>query len=437
MNPGVERVHQDDTRPRERRSRSALVSAGRAPTSARRARAIALTVLSSLVSAPLFAQTEERVGIPVGEATAYPSIRVDYLANDNVFVQPEDAVEGSSVLVSPSVELVADRRQLTVRGIYAGEFAQGSESILDHADHTLRLELDAKVDKRRRPSAFVSYRRDHQSIGFDLTRGRAVGQNAPVVFDQFDVGARFRYGVADARGNVEGGVTYSSRRYANLDSLTDGRDLTFIRPYALFSYRLSGDTRALAEVRYEAFSRDSGGDDRGELSVFGGLEFAATGRVRGEARVGATRADYDDEARDDVTLLAASVDLAYLLREYATLTLTLDRELDDSAIQEVSGGLSAQAITDTIRLGWLHEWSSRVSHEAFVERSSVTQECPDGDSSTIEGGLDLSVVVRRWLSIGATAGMQSRDGEACVGGEAGNSLDYERSIVGAYVRMTL
>jgi len=389
------------------------------------------------MAAPLFAQTEERVGIPVGEATAYPSIRVDYLANDNVFVQPEDAVEGSSVLVSPSVELVADRRQLTVRGIYAGEFARGSESILEHADHTLRLELDAEVDKRRRPSAFVSYRRDHEAIGFNLTRGRAFGLNEPAVFDQFDLGGRFRYGVVDARGNVEGGVTYSSRRYASLDSLTDGRDFTLLRPYGLFSYRLSGDTRALAEVRYEAIAREDGRNDRGEFSVFAGAEFAATGRFRGEARVGATRASYDNEARDDVTLLAASVDLSYLLREYATLTLMVDRELDDSAIQESDDGTGEQAITDTIRLGWLHEWSSRVSHAAFVERSSVTQECPDGDSSTIEGGLDLNVVVRRWLSFGATAGMQSRDGEACVGGEAGNSLDYERRIVGAYVRMTL
>jgi len=437
MNSGVERVRQDDTRPRERGPRSAHAVGRRRRSCAEHSTAVALAVVVSLSSAPSFAQTEERVGIPVGEANAYPAIRIDYLANDNVFVQPDDAVSGSSVVVSPSVELVADRRQLTLRGSYAGEFSQGSENVLDHADHTLTLDVDAEVDKRRRPSAFVSYRRDHQEIGFDLTRGLAVGLNEPVVFDQFDIGARFRYGVVDARGNLEGGVIYSARRYANQERFTDGRDFTSLRPYGLFSYRLSGDTRAIAEVRYEAVARSDERTDRGELSVFGGVEFAATGRFRGEARIGATRARYDDEAREDVTLLAASADLSYLLREYATLTLTFDRELDDSAIQELDDGTGEQAITDTIRFGWLHEWSSRVSHEAFVERSSVTQLCPDRDTTTLEGGLDLNVEVRRWLSFGATAAAQSRNAVDCAGGEDEISLDYERRLFGAYVRVTL
>jgi len=396
----------------------------------------ALCLAAAAATGPLAAQDGDRVGVAVGEANAYPEVRIDYLSNDNVFVQADDPVDGSSVVVSPSVELVADRRLLTLRATYAGRFSQGSEDVLDYADHTLSVVGDAALDKRNRFTGSVTYARGHQEVGFNLTRGRAVDLNEAVVFNRFSAAAAYRYGVVDARGNVEVGIDVTRRNYANLEAITEGRDFTAVQPFGLFSYRLSGDTRALVELRYGSFSVDNGVNDRGELSLFGGAEFAATGRIRGGFRLGATQADYSDASREDVTLLAASADVSYLLREYSTLRLNVDRELDDSAVQ-LNGGTSAQAITDSLRLTWLHEWTSRVSHRAYVERSSVVQLCPDGDSSTVSASLELNFLVRRWLSFGAGASGERRDGEACADGDIEDALDYERRVLGVHVRATL
>ena len=395
-----------------------------------------------LFGAAAAAQDDERAdqSIALGDADIYPALRIDYLSNDNVRLAgpDEEKTAGSVVLVSPRVELVAQRRLLRLRARYEGRYAQGEEDPQDVSDHLLGLDVDAEIDKRRRLAAFAQYRRDHEPFGFNILRGRADEADEPVMFDEFRLGASFRYGVVDARGNVEGGLRVTSRSFTNLESITDGRDYVVVAPYGLFSYRLSGDTRALLELRYEDVTRDSGADDRDALSLFGGVEFAAGGRLRGSARLGATSTSYDLEAREEETIFAAETEIRYLIREYATLGLAFVRELDDTGTRREDGTLLRQTVADELTLSWEQSWSSRISHEAYVQRVGRDRACPEPITARLAAGLEIDYAVRRWLGFGVSLVAQRRDADLCEGVPAEDgTLEFDQRLVGVHVRATL
>ena len=282
----------------------------------------------------------------------------------------------------------------------------------------------------------LSYRRDHEAFGFDLTRGLADQLDEPVAFDEFALRGSFRYGVVDARGNLEAGVRVRSRSYANLEEITDGRDFDTVAPYGLFSYRLSGDTRALLELRYDGCHPRVGTGRSGELSLFGGLEFAATGRFRGAARLGVTNSRYDDEARDSETLFVSETRVDYLIREYITLGLSYERELDDVGTRREDGSTARQTIADELRLTWAQDWSSRISHLAYLARGQRDRACPDPTTTRLIGGLEIDYALRRWLDFGLSVEAERRDGDRCEG-DASEPLEFDQLLYGAYVRVSL
>jgi len=398
------------------------------------------SLVTSLVLGPGSARAQEGAAIPIGEAELFPSVRIDYLSDDNVRLVDEDEAResGSQVVLSPTAELVARRRLLDIRVRYDGRYSNGAEDPQDFDDHSLGLNVQARIDRRRLLVFDAVYRLGHQPFGFGLTEGRTDLVDEPAEYGEYVVGGRFRYGVPDARGNLEAGLRFFGRRYTNLEQFSDGRDYQRIVPYGLFSYRLSGDTRALLELRYATHSEESGLNDRDSVSLFGGLAFAATGRLRGEFRVGATSTDYQDENRDDLTIAAAEAGLRYAIREYVTLGLDAERSLDDTGTRRDDGTAVRQTIADTLTLSWDQEWSSRISHDAYVRRIARDRECPSASSSSLSAGLEVDYAVRRWLTFGASIGAETRDADVCEGAEEERSdLEFDRRLIGAHVRVSL
>ena len=68
-----------------------------------------------------------------------------------------------------------------------------------------------------------------------------------------------------------------------------------IRPFGVFSLRISPDTRLLAEVRFAVLDFDDDRRDRNEVSLLTGVQMSTTSKLSGEARIGVLKASYDRE----------------------------------------------------------------------------------------------------------------------------------------------
>ena len=400
-------------------------------------RAVGASVLvAALLGAPPLVAQEEGVPVRVGEAELYPSLRVDYVRDTNAFLAPDDPRETDGVVVRPELEAVADRRLLELRAAYRGEFASYDEDALDFADHAVELGAVAELATRRRVSGELYYARRHERLGTNHTLGRGESFDEQVVFDFFGADGSFTYGAQGARGNVTGGLYVERVTYATLDEVTDGDDYTMIRPYGVFTYRLSPDTRALAELRFGRFTFGDADEDRNDVTAFLGIALAATGKTSGAVRIGNTFSDYAAEARDSDSTFVTEIDLAYLPRPYARLSLTLYRELDDLEGIPDAADLP-QAIETRAQLNWNHEWSGRVSSLAFARATSVERGCPSRDTLTSSVGIELSIQLRRWLSIGFGGTTSAREASECDDAPDALDIDFEGQTYGAHVRATL
>ena len=382
------------------------------------------------------AQEGAQQSIPIGEADLYPAIRIDYRADDNVGLRSRDEINGSVVIVRPELLFVANRRLLEVRAGYQGAFSQGEQNSQDWNDHRLGVGVTAELDSRRRLTGDISLQRSHTELGTDLTRGRSDRFDEPVVFNRLSADGNFSYGAAEATGRITVGARFLLLDYTNLDEVTEGRDRRSAASYARFGYRIGGDTRAEIEVRYKDLAYDDDRFDRDELSLLSGVSFDSSGLLSGAARIGLQRVWRDADGLEDSTVLIVEAALEYQPVDYATLTFDVSRAVDNNARSLDATG-SVESIETRATVGWKHGWSSRISTRTFAGVRLNEEACPVADTTTGEAGLEVGVALRRWLSVGVNAGLESRTADECAGNPDSTDLEYDRTTYGLFVRATL
>lgn len=390
-----------------------------------------------LVASSVGAQNRDtQQSVSLGDADLFPSIRIGYQTNSNIRLVQDNETEGDATIVEPRLVYVADSNRLTLEASYTGAYSFSSESPLEWDDHAIDTALAARFDKRRRASLGLSAARLHQELGDSLTRGRGNEFDEPVTFNRFELNADFGFGATDARGNITAGLGVVVRDYTSLDQITNGRGFTSIRPFGRFGYRVGGSTRAIVEVRVASYSFDRSSLDRDELDFLAGLSFAATGRLSGTVRLGLENVSYSAAGADDATLFIIETDLEYRPRSFVLFTLDLNRGINNASLGEIAGD-GDQAVETGARLGWQHDWSARVSSDAFAAINLADEVCPTASVSTSSVGFELNIAVRRWLQIGASVATASRQADRCEDDVGLNDLEYDRQLVGVHVRSTL
>lgn len=379
---------------------------------------------------------DRQQSIQLGEGDLYPGVRVDVVSDDNIGLLPENEVDGVSTVVRPQLIYVANRSGLEFKLEYLGAISISSEDALQWADSALSASLAAEFDRRRRANVSVGFSRQHEDLGSGLTRGAGELFDEPVEFNSFDLAASFGYGVRDARGNVRAGLRFISRDYTNLDAVTDGRGFTSFRSFGEFSVRVGGSNRAFFQVRGNVTSIDDSSRDRNGGGVLLGLRFNATGRLSGSFGLGLNNVNFATDAQEDDTLFVVESNLRFQSTSFAAFTLDISREINNEGFGVVVDG-QGDSIETLVRLGWDHEWSSRVSSRSFVSADITDEVCPIIGDSTVTAGFELNVALRRWLEVGAAYTGESRTTSSCTPGDGAEDLEYDRRLVGIHVRRTL
>lgn len=375
--------------------------------------------------------------IQLGETDLVPSVRLDFQATDNTFRTEDDGLDSTRVILNPEVVWFAERRLLSLKGIYEGHYTLSSEDAPSFDDHLLGFTVDAELNSKNRSRAAVSISLEHDDIGLGvLSEATESDPNEVADITEIELVGEHIYGASDARGNLKGGLRLLLRDFQNQPTFTQGRDSFSFRPYAEFSYRVSADTRTLIGVQFAGIDFDNDFADRNDITIFTGLDFKATGALSGTFRVGATQSLYDTSERDDETSLFLDADLVYRPTNFARFQIGARREIDNSR-----GSLNSleSAINTIFTASWDHTWSSRISTRAAIEVEDFDAFCPEPSDVVTTPSFEIEYSLRRWISFGISATHEQRDASNCANAavDAVPLEDYERVDVGAFIRGTL
>jgi len=392
-----------------------------------------LTLVPLAVLAMPFSAATAQQAVKLGDTNLTPTLRLDYVTVDNTFRSADDPVGTSGLIVSPSLSWVADRRLLALSAGYDGRYGAYDESARDFDDHRIAFGVDSAPGTRHRLNGRFLLNRSHEEVGTGQTRFL----NNPD--DQIETTAStlrlgYVYGAASAKGNVGTGIIFSAVSYDNFDEITDGDDYSAVRPYVTFSYRLSPDTRLVAETRYGVVDYDDDRRDRSEISVLGGFDLKATSRTGGSVRLGVTNASYDTQGIEDSSTFVADVDLFFSPRTFSRFSVSFNRDLN--TVDNDAAG-ARQSTVDKLGISWSQEWSSRLSSRLAYELERFDRTCPNNGTDTGTIALEVGVNIRRWVSVGLSASNSQRTVGDCSGLREPGAADYDVNNLGAFVFVTL
>jgi len=395
-----------------------------------------LLVLPGMASTNALAQ--DALAVKIGETRLFPSVALSYFSNDNALSQGNDPISTTGVRLAPSFSWEADQRTVRLQASYAGNFQQSSSGRTDFDDHGLSATAAAELSRRSRVSLGLSINRRHQGLGQGLTRFDPEAFDNVTVYNAVSVSAAHTYGARAARGNIETGIEYRTRSYTSNTQLLDGLDYQAISPYAEFSLRIAGNTRALFSLNLDAFSFDRSSRDRLQITGAVGVLWNEDEKTGGSFRVGSTRAKFEDDDRDDKSTLAIEGALWYLPVPYSRLELEFERtfEDDDGLVSETGELIDDIAIANEIALTWRHQWSSKVSHRASFRNRALDVECPADNQNTSVARFAGNIDVRRWLQFNAGVQHRRRDSD-CDAENTNVSLDFEQFEYFIGLRATL
>lgn len=392
----------------------------------------------AVIISPFEAIAQDTGGaINVGQTNLVPSLRIEFESTDNTFRTENDGIDGSRVIIRPELRWSAERRLLQLNAVYRGAFTANTDVAPSFSNHSLTFSGNAAINSKNRSRASLSIASDSNDIGTGvLSNATESDPNEVAEITNIEFSASHTYGATAARGNLSAGLELQSRDFRNQATFTEGRNLIRVSPFLQFSYRVSSDTRLIAggEIANLAFDDDS--RDRLDSTIFTGFDFSPSSKLSGQFRIGATQSSFDDSTRSDQSSLFLESDLNYEPRNFATLYLSLRRELDNSRGDITS---TDNAISTNIEAGWDHVWSSRITSSAAIDIDIFEADCPEPSDTVTTPSFEIEYALRRWISFGLSASQEQRNVSNCTNLAANNAAleDYERVSFGAFIRGTL
>lgn len=372
------------------------------------AKKLYVALFASSITAQAFAT--EPASVPVGNLALTPTVDVTTGYTDNLFDAVSDEKSTWSSTVRPSVNIQGTKGGLTAgvnasleHGVYYSSRAD------DYTDKAASAYATLELDSRKKLELLAEYMKLHDARS-DSGSGDALSTDQISKASRYTVknmGATFVYGTAQSAGQIIIKGLISDKEYDNFRQFTASKDRQTKSVSSTFFYRVAPKTRMLIEGRYKDIDYDLGTVtlDSDITKVLVGVEWDATAKTSGLAKLGYARKDFDSDARDDFSGSSWEVGVTWAPRTYSTFDLSTSREAEESS------GAADYIDTTNWTLGWSHEWtdvvSSRVSYTMMNEDYVGDPSGTDDDTDTFMVG--LSYDMRRWLTLGVDVAHESFD----------------------------
>lgn len=367
-------------------------------------RSLLLTLLAGCLSASAWALEAQHIDLGGFELT--PTLEVQERYDDN-FRALKSAPQSSWITaIEPRFLLSAEDRNSAYQLEYRlDDETFHSDSQASNTDHHLYLRSVLEFSSRQRLRWDLEYHRQEDTI--DTADAQENDKYSRAIAK-----ALYSFGANTAANQLDFGVNYEALRYHNSGDLNADKERDSLRLNGIWFHRLGGVTRSLIEIRhtehdYKLTSSPRSGTNHAALA---GITWDPTAKTTGSLRVGIERKDFDSNANDDYTSPMWEVGLAWRPRTYSTITLDTRRAFDE-------GDDGASTIAEqSARLGWEHEWSTRIRSELYYRYTEREYKGIDRDDDRNAYGLSLIYSPRRWIDL--TLGYRYQDNDSTLRSES-------------------
>jgi hypothetical protein len=364
------------------------------------------------------AMAEDDAGIPVGPGYLYPSVVVEELYDDNIFLQDSNEKESWITVISPALRYELDgefRRFVLGMGLSKGIFHSSSD------DNYLDAELTALAEftpgDRTTLSFGAGYFEGHDARGTGDSEGAAALLFPhPDEYHEADVFARLEYGLKEMYApRVKFEIGHNDIEYENNRARTSDSDLEEDRFLASFAFMVMPNTSLVLDASYSDTDYDTANSDNQKLKLLAGVSWDATSQTTGYAKFGRRKTDFDNGRDEDGSAWELGVEWKPL--SYATVKLSSSRDSEDSRGATV--GNSSEITTN--KASWRHEWRSYLNSTLFYESVDEDFEDIDREDKTVAYGISANYSMRDWLNFSASISREENDSSV-------TGLDYDDNV---------
>tara|TARA_Y100000296_G_scaffold71874_1_gene87736 strand:+ start:3741 stop:4955 length:1215 start_codon:yes stop_codon:yes gene_type:complete len=389
-----------------------------------------LSAAVTLVSNAAYAV--DRDGILMGSGvTVFPSVSVEVLDNDNVYLQP-DATKSSSTItkLSPAVGVEADMGQTVLKAVLSAEKGSYSrDENDDYTDTSVVVGGDFELNSRHQLSAQASFRNEHDARGAGTVEGaEALGLRDPDLYDETVYDGSYTYGSANALFNITAGLNRYQKAYKN-NFINGTRDREHNRTRASLdtAVYISPSTDFLVDLSATdiEYTNDSPIAESREGMLYRalvGASYELTGKLTSKVKVGFSERTFELSDVDSDDSFTWEGSLTWNPRTYSTITV-----FTSQAANETPSATSNYIDASFSRITWNHEFSAFFALRAQV--SLAEDSYYDGDSGDVNREDEVVTFGLRGTyspttSVDMYAGIEQSDRSSTEDG-----LDYEQQVV--------
>ena len=372
--------------------------------------------------------------IQIGPVSAYPSMKIVTLHDDNLFRSDKNELSTLIGIVSPAVKfsLQDNIKKLTLDyQIEAGFHENSSQD--DYVDQKLLGIFVFNPTDRIKTELRAEYLDEHDARGTGRTEGfGAVGPDTtldPDEWHSYSIGGLLSYGTPNATGRVEVESSYVTKEYDNNRLFTFDRDRNDFKLRGTFFYKIWPKTRLLFEIKQTVFDYEKNAIGQASLDSTGrdyllGVAWDATYKTTGFAKFGLSEKDFDSDLRDDNDQFKWEIGVKWMPRSYSTVDITTVRRQDET------NGIGDSIDVAEFKVSWNHLWRHRISSTVEFFFAEDDFNSTRREDSRFMTSLKLNYDWRRWARI--SVGYQYEENDSNV-----STFDYQRNLFGFAVNITL
>jgi hypothetical protein len=368
--------------------------------------------------------------------TLLPSVSLSVEDNDNVYLQPEETKESSTVTrLAPALDLAADLGQTQLQlGFKAEKGVYSSDEDDNYTDTRINAGADFELTSRHALSLAARLNSLHDPRGAGTTEGSAALEiKDPDEYDESVWDAAYTYGSQSALLNMTFGVKRYEKEYQNNLNVaaTDNRDHVRTTLSLDTAVNVSDRSNFLidlssADIDYSEDNIITRAREGGLLKALVGMSYDVSGKLTSSAKVGVAKRSFDSSDVDADTTASWEVSAVWTPKSYSAVTVFTSQASNEAS--SVGNYIDSQYSM----ISWKHDFSEYFSLTADASLATDTyyNEENDREDDTVSYGLTGTYSPTNAIDISGSLKNADRDSST-------DGLDYEQQIVSLGVTLAI
>jgi hypothetical protein len=294
---------------------------------------IMLVIGSISVSAQQF---QNPASVEFGSFDVTPTVDFGLRYDDNVIRSNVNKINSWSQIISPQVVMLDTFGESQVRVGYRlrnERFFSSSED--NYTDHFFNAAVDFELNSRNRFDVGIDFIDGHEDRGTGFSIGNAEPLTSPDSYKQSEFDMLYSHGAFNADGRLDINFNITNRDYDIDTPQYRARDRAFTNVGGTFFYRIGAVTDATfdiiyRDVNYKFDSNALSPLDSKQVSYLVGLEWEATARTSGFAKIGYQEKNFDSPLREDFEGIDWAAGILWEPVTYSTVNFTASNDTDET-----------------------------------------------------------------------------------------------------------